>query len=302
MTKVLSFPFPETYTPSLTNLPTGWRYLQLGEMRYANKDLRWASRANAWVFCYYTERVNFSAGEYITSRPLPAKFAPMPEEFLSNKNVIPPGFRYRETNEKVKRGVDYYFCEANRKWERITHGGIAALPDYFLTREKPRAPKAETPYKNWGYARANSTVAMNENNDCAVVALAIAANVPYDDAHAFWELHGRKRGCGTYTGRTMPHDGNAPKVFGELGISVTKVAGRGGAGFYSTSEGGWVYPDHYFANGTLRSFCKKFPTGRFIVCVANHALAVVDGVIHDHCRSDLRRVRNAYRIEAAPLA
>ena len=44
------------------------------------------------------------------------------------------------------------------------------------------------------FLRAPMLMASSEQNDCSVRALANAADVPYDDAHAFWELHGRKRG------------------------------------------------------------------------------------------------------------
>ena len=140
-----------------------------------------------------------------------------------------------------------------------------------------------------------ASLRMGEHNDCAVIALAVASDLPYDDCHAFWELHGRQRGHGTYTYRTMP---SAIEDFPELGFRATKVAGFApSAGRSATldSTSAWT------ARGaSLRSFCRRFPSGRYLVCVARHALAIVDGVIcdHDARTKDLRRVRNAWKIEA----
>lgn len=292
----ISYKLPDTYVHSKTELPAGWRFLQVGETRYANRDLKWAGYADRWIPCSYTEKLRLCAGEYITPRPLPEKLLPFPAEFITNRDAVPPGFRYREVGERTESGVDFVFSDVKRQWVRAPWAERVRFPEYSLTRAKPRSGSA--PHRYSGGVRAPSTLARGENNDCAVVALAHAGNMSYDDAHAFWELHGRKRGRGTYTGRVMPYGAFEEKVFAEAGFKATKVGGGGGLKAFDYSSGSCkpVYADGWF-RGTLRSFCRRFPTGRFFVSVSSHALAVVDGVIVDHTSNDLRRIRNAYRIE-----
>ncbi len=141
--------------------------------------------------------------------------------------------------------------------------------------------------------KAPATLAGREHNDCAVKALAVAAGVSYDDAHAFWELHGRKPRRGTFTNETLPYCRRSAD-FSELGFRATRVGGHSTR--YNEDEcgtdSGWV-PFHT----TLRAFCRSNPQGSFIVCVAHHALAVVDGTVVDYTNSDLRRIRDVWKIE-----
>lgn len=145
------------------------------------------------------------------------------------------------------------------------------------------------------------TMAASERNDCAVKALAVATGYSYDDCHAFWELHGRKAGRGTYTYRTLDR---GTKLFPELGFRSVKVGGirekrdiRWNARTLryedcSSKPDGWT--DH---GTTLRRFCRDNPKGRFLITVAYHALAVIDGVIYDYTARDLRRIRDVWAIE-----
>jgi hypothetical protein len=47
---------------------------------------------------------------------------------------------------------------------------------------------------------------------------------------------------------------------------------------------------------TLGAFCKRYPTGRYWVFTAGHALAVIDGVVYDHSHKPRRKVKLAYRV------
>lgn len=51
---------------------------------------------------------------------------------------------------------------------------------------------------------------------------------------------------------------------------------------------------------TLGEFCKAHPVGRYWVNVTGHALAVVNGQVHDHSLRPRRRVRYAWRIHNEP--
>src|SRR5947207_9776266 len=50
---------------------------------------------------------------------------------------------------------------------------------------------------------------------------------------------------------------------------------------------------------SLERFCKAHPVGRYWVFVRGHALAVIDGVIHDHSHKPRRMVQTAYRVYPA---
>lgn len=47
---------------------------------------------------------------------------------------------------------------------------------------------------------------------------------------------------------------------------------------------------------SLERFCREHPVGRYWVFVSGHALAVIDGVIHDHSHKPRRMVQRAYRV------
>ena len=46
---------------------------------------------------------------------------------------------------------------------------------------------------------------------------------------------------------------------------------------------------------TLKEFCEAHPRGRYWLAVRGHALAVIDGQIHDHALKPRRRVYAAWR-------
>lgn len=88
----------------------------------------------------------------------------------------------------------------------------------------------------------------DEHRDCTVRALAVAADLTYNRAHRILQIHGRKRKQGLHTE-------------GKWAIITGSICCR--------------------RHGTVRKFVRDFPTGRFIIDVRHHSLAVIDGVIHD---------------------
>jgi hypothetical protein len=114
------------------------------------------------------------------------------------------------------------------------------------------------------YAAATPTSL--DAQDCTVRALCVAANLPRETADALLTKHGRARmkGCRS-------------NVFGP-----------------AYEEAGAVRVSD-LRRQTLAAFVRNNPRGRFVVLVRGHALAVVDGVIHDW-RSGARRIAwAAYR-------
>ena len=108
----------------------------------------------------------------------------------------------------------------------------------------------------------------NEHNDCAVRAVANSANIPYAQAHAMMKLSGRKDRKATYQFVSQ-------KVLKELG--AVRIPEIGYA--YESKTPGTTY------RVKLKNFCKRYPLGRYWICYNGHALAVVDGVVHDSFKS-----------------
>lgn len=108
---------------------------------------------------------------------------------------------------------------------------------------------------------------MREHNDCAVRALAIAANKPYEEAHAIFKKHGRKNRHGT---------------------PLTVI-------FRAASE---VNPNVKYKsirkpNGsryTARTIGEALPKGNYIIHYNGHVAAMVNGCVEDWTDGRCHRV------------
>jgi hypothetical protein len=108
-----------------------------------------------------------------------------------------------------------------------------------------------------------------ETRDCAVRAIAIAASIPYAHAHALLKAEGRKDRHGTKL------------LMSEKALIKTNAMVEG---------------LHFI--GTLSQLIQIYPRGRYYVTVRHHALALVDGVIHDQgsIAGPRSHVRRLYRV------
>jgi hypothetical protein len=136
-------------------------------------------------------------------------------------------------------------------------------PLYTNTLEQARTVIAalydlDNPYQREHYATANATddrsslLAASEEADCTVRAFAVWAGVSYAEAHAIMREAGRKDRCG------LAHD-----ALGTLLRQYGKPCRIG------------------VKNVTLSQFVQRHPKGRYYVAVYGHALAVIDGIVHD---------------------
>lgn len=124
-----------------------------------------------------------------------------------------------------------------------------------------------------GRVRAGFT---DEDNDCAVRALAEAAGTSYSNAHLFWKQLGRKKGGGSFMvwlDKYLVNNGD--KVFG-MKVKRHKIP------FHNHER----QPDPVTRKPTLKrlnvkTFIQQNPTGRFIIITCNHAKAIVDSEIRD---------------------
>lgn len=116
-----------------------------------------------------------------------------------------------------------------------------------------------------------------EKLDCSVRALAVAADISYDEAHAALKEAGRP------DGKRTPH-ATSRELYRKLGFRCCIIR-QGGIACHGLRM-------------TLMQFIAANPRGRFIVHRRGHAFAVLDGVVHDWARGTgpRSRVTNAWQI------
>lgn len=118
-----------------------------------------------------------------------------------------------------------------------------------------------------------------EGNDCTVKAVAIACQVPYEEAHAYLTKLGRRKGRGWYH---ASHMRGAKFVKGyidnldKLGIEYTSVD---------------------FNSRTVSQIERELKDGNYIVQVNGHALALVNGKVEDWTAGRKHHVKQVWRIE-----
>jgi hypothetical protein len=112
----------------------------------------------------------------------------------------------------------------------------------------------------------------NESNDCTVIAMSIALQMPYDEAHAMLERAGRKRGDGFAMRRFLRYTSVDGFKFTNVDCSKPNPDHSWMQAYSRTKS--VVYP-------TLAQVQRDFPKGRFILTTCNHAIAMVDGKVLD---------------------
>lgn len=132
-----------------------------------------------------------------------------------------------------------------------------------------------------------ASFAFNEANDCTVRALAIAAGVPYADAHATLQQLGRNNGRGVYFNSIMN------EAFKRHGCRLTRV------NMLDTIA---TYPGVHSKLKSLTThhpdrFKAQWPAGTFIMFTSGHVLAIKDGVNHDWTRGRAKRAVSLWRVE-----
>ena len=109
-----------------------------------------------------------------------------------------------------------------------------------------------------------ATVNYKDRGFCTVAALAMTLDWSFGKAHRWMAKHGnRKHGHGMYIMAWRPAIEAAARSVGKVFVE----------GDYHRREDGRAM--------TLSRFCKEYPKGTFYVQVNRHAVAIVDGVMHD---------------------
>jgi hypothetical protein len=146
----------------------------------------------------------------------------------------------------------------------------------------------------------SSTLAEKEKNDCAVKAIAAAAGVSYEISHAFTgEYLMRTRRMGTLLGMFLPNITKEPMMLGSKRVEFKSL------GNIKITNGYKLYGEVVRRKKTVKSFIKDNPRGSFVVSVAGHALAIVDGVLIDNVGEEFRMTRkvlSAIQVKAEDLS
>lgn len=121
----------------------------------------------------------------------------------------------------------------------------------------------------WSLYRVDREAA-NETNDCTVLSLACLFGWTYGKARAAMRVAG----------------GRQDRKSASMHVAASMIPGL--------VELGHPTPEETLS---LAQFCRVHRRGRYWVNVTGHALAVIDGKIHDHSYSPRRRVRYAWRVE-----
>lgn len=150
---------------------------------------------------------------------------------------------------------------------------------------------------NEAYAAFNSKLAKEEKNDCFVRTLAVASGSTYETAHSFC-----KNEFGRVDKKGTDNLNIVTKMLGysenglQIGDNKLEVEILPKARIKNTYK---LYGELIERQKTIASFIKDNPSGKFMVMVAGHALAIIDGEVYDWNNNKFkptRKVQAAYEI------
>jgi len=151
---------------------------------------------------------------------------------------------------------------------------------------------------NEAYSKFNSQLAKNEKNDCFVRTLAVASGSTYETAHSFCKDNfGREDKKGTsnlnIVAQMLEYADNGLEIGGKkLDVDILPKSR-----IKNTYK---LYGELIERQKTIASFIKDNPSGIFMVMVAGHALAIIDGEVYDWNNNKFkptRKVQAAYEIK-----
>ena len=135
---------------------------------------------------------------------------------------------------------------------------------------------------------SGARIALGESNDCTVVAVATATDLPYEEVHAVLKRNGSRRGHGAFHHQVLDaveELGFAAIEFNPMQVTVNYPAGH-----------------KELQNLTVKHFerfekCFEWAKGRsFLVATRTHMLAVVDGKVQDWMEGRSFRVTKIWEI------
>lgn len=120
----------------------------------------------------------------------------------------------------------------------------------------------------------NANPIANRVEDCAVRAVAVALDIPWDDAFDLIAHNAKQMG-------TMPHSNAAwGSVLRQHGFTRSIISNS--------------CPDCY----TIKDFCREYPLGVYVVGTGSHVVTVIDGDIYDTWDSSNEIPQYFWRLDA----
>jgi hypothetical protein len=143
-----------------------------------------------------------------------------------------------------------------------------------------------------------SKVANKENNDCVVKAVAASIGVTYDTAHTFVKETFKREDRKGVLNKELVENMSKLSEVGTAKIGTKEVAfevlpKQAITNMYK------LYGEIIYRQKTVKSFLQDHKVGSYIVTVAKHAFAVVDGVMIDNVGTEYkptRKVIGAYKV------
>src|ERR1039458_1384681 len=117
-----------------------------------------------------------------------------------------------------------------------------------------------------------------EFNDCTVVALSVALEIPYSVAHRMLADQGRQERKGFHLVSWLENEARAGRTL--CGYKPTAV--KCGKLMPTCRRTPWFMCDNMYTYPTLARVRRDFPKGRFIVRKNRHVFAMTDGEVHDN--------------------
>jgi hypothetical protein len=115
---------------------------------------------------------------------------------------------------------------------------------------------------------------IKDTNACTIVALSVAAGIPYEEAFQIGKDAGRKTGRGFYTNKLM----------------------------MEARKNGIEFKKMKYKSITLQKFLSLGLVGRFVVKRNGHAFAIIGGMIHDGIvNPPMSRLTEIYKVESHRL-
>lgn len=123
-------------------------------------------------------------------------------------------------------------------------------------------------------ANARYRKAMNEHNDCSVIAVAIAFRMTYKEAHTIMAAFGRRNRHRFHTRNILPIAEN----FGFTVEPVNNLIQKSGAQY------------------TPKTIGNRLKKGYYLTFIRGHVFAVVNGEVHDWTNGRRHRITEAYKV------
>lgn len=135
-----------------------------------------------------------------------------------------------------------------------------------------------------------STKVRSENNDCTVRALAIAAEMPYDEAHQLLAVQcGRKDKHGASFINLIGSNPSEGRVIGDYFVKWHNVK----------TQYTYNHSDPYARSRVSGTTVRQFVTGpdvpkRCVLSIQGHVMACINGVVHDTFNAGARSILQGY--------